>query len=98
MISRFVGSSPASHGCDLTVCGFESRVGLCADSSKPGAALDSVSPSLSLPLPYSRLLSFSLKNNVEKKLKIKAFCTAKETINKIRRQPTEWEKTFANDI
>ena len=30
-------------------------------------------------------------------LKIKSFYTAKETINKTNRQPTEWEKIFANN-
>ena len=26
------------------------------------------------------------------------FCTAKETINKTKTQPTEWEKIFVNDM
>ena len=31
-------------------------------------------------------------------MNIKSFCTAKETTKKTKRQPTEWEKIFANDI
>ena len=31
-------------------------------------------------------------------IKIKSFYTEKETINKMKRQPSEWEKIIANEI
>ena len=30
-------------------------------------------------------------------IKLKIFCTTKETISKVKRQPSEWEKIIANE-
>ena len=35
------------------------------------------------------------KNNKQFYTKLKHFCTVKETMDKTKRLPTEWEKTFA---
>ena len=38
-----------------------------------------------------------IKTKVNKWDVIKSFCTAKETVSKVKRQPSEWEKIKANE-
>ena len=47
--------------------------------------------------PPPRVTEIKIKINKWDLMKLQSFCTAKETINKTKRQPSEWEKICANE-
>ena len=62
-----------------------------------GQTLSNINDSNVFSDPPLRLLTTKTKINKWDLIKLESFCTAKETLNKTKRQPTEWEKIFANE-
>ena len=61
-----------------------------------GRTLIDINQSKILYDPSPREMEIKAKVNKWDPIKLRSFCTAKETISKAKRQPSEWEKIIAN--
>ena len=62
-----------------------------------GKTLCDINHSRILYDPPSRVMEIKAKINKWDLIKLKIFCTTKDTISKVKRQPSEWEKIIANE-
>ena len=62
-----------------------------------GKTLSDISHSRILYDPPPRVMEIKAKINKQDLIKIKSFCTTKETTSKVERQPSEWETIIANE-
>ena len=62
-----------------------------------GKTLSDINHSRILYDPPPRILEIKEKINKWDLIKIKSFCTTKETISKLKRQHSEWENIIANE-
>ena len=62
-----------------------------------GKTLSDINHSRILYDPPPTVMEIKTKLNEWDLIKLKSFCTMKETISKVKRQPSEWEKTIANE-
>ena len=61
-----------------------------------GRIFNAINQSKILHDPSPRVMEIKV-NKWLNLIKLKSFCTAKETISKVKRQPSEWEKIIANE-
>ena len=62
-----------------------------------GRTLDDINQSIILYDPPPRVMEIITKVNKWYLIKLKSFCTAKETISKVKTQPSDREKIIANE-
>ena len=62
-----------------------------------GRTLDDINQSKILYDPPPRVIEIKMKVNKWDLIKLQSFCTEKETIITVKRQPSEWEKIIANE-
>ena len=62
-----------------------------------GRTLDGINQSKIFYDPPPRVMEIKTKVSKWDLIKLKSFCTAKETRSKVKRQPSEWEKIIANE-
>ena len=62
-----------------------------------GRTLDDINQSKILYDQPPKVMEIKTKINKQDLLKLKNFYTAKETISKVKRQPSEWEKMIVNE-
>ena len=62
-----------------------------------GRTLNDINQSKTLYDPPPRVMEIKTKVNKWDLIKLKSSFTAKETISKVKRQPSEWEKITANE-
>ena len=58
-----------------------------------GKTLSEINHSSILYDPLPRVMEIKAKINKWDLIELKSFCTTKETISKVKRQPSKWEKT-----
>ena len=63
-----------------------------------GRTLDDLNQSKILYDPPPRVMEIKTKVNKWNLIKLKSFCTAKEAINKVQRQPMDWDKVLAKEM